>query len=47
MFVRAGEIFCRLMAWILRLVHRNVIPMGITWEASHGMGWDTTHLYFP
>jgi len=23
---------------ILRLVHRNVIPMGIPWETSHGMG---------
>jgi len=22
-----------------RLVHGNVIPMGIPWEKSHGMGW--------
>jgi len=27
---------------ILRLVHGNVIPMGIPWETSHGMGWDGT-----
>jgi len=25
---------------ICRLVHGNGIPMGITWETSHGMGWD-------
>jgi len=25
---------------ILKLVHGNVIPMGIPWETSHGMGWD-------
>jgi len=30
-----------------RLVHGNGIPMGIPWETSHGMGWDSTHLYFP
>jgi len=30
-----------------RLVHWNVIPMGIPWETSHGMGCDSTHLYFP
>jgi len=24
-----------------RLVHRNVIPMGIPWETSHGMGQHT------
>jgi len=29
-----------------RLVHRNVIPMGIPWETSHGLAWDSTHLYF-
>jgi len=23
-----------------RLVHGNFIPVGIPWEASHGMGWD-------
>jgi len=23
-----------------RLVHGNVIPMGIPWEMSHGIGWD-------
>ena len=23
-----------------RLVHGNVIPMGIPWETSHGIGWD-------
>jgi len=22
-----------------RVVHGNVIPMGIPWETSHGMGW--------
>ena len=33
-------------ARITRLVHGNVIPMGIPWERSHGMGWDSTHLYF-
>jgi len=25
---------------IIRLVHENVIPVGIPWETSHGMGWD-------
>jgi len=25
-----------------RLVHGNVIPIGIPWETSHGMGWDGT-----
>ena len=39
------------MIWCIyqkhRLVNRNVIPMGIPWETSHGMGCDSTHLYFP
>ena len=26
---------------IARLVHGNVIPMGIPWETSHGMGQHT------
>ena len=21
--------------------------MGFPWESSHGMGWDSTHLYLP
>ena len=27
-----------------RLVHGNVIPMGIPWETSHGMGRDRRKL---
>jgi len=30
-----------------RLVHGNVIPMGIPWETSHGMGWVGTDKYVP
>jgi len=32
---------------IPRLIHGNGIPMGIPWETSHGMAWDSTPLYFP
>ena len=35
-------VFC-VSSLIFRLVHGNGIPMGITWEMSHGMGWDYTH----
>ena len=32
---------------LIGLVHGNVIPVGIPRETSHGMGRDSTHLYFP
>jgi len=41
------EEFHDFRAGISRLVHGNWIPMGIPWETTHGMGWDSTHLYFP
>ena len=28
---------------IFRIVHENGIPMGILWEMSHAMGWDSSH----
>jgi len=28
-----------------RLVHGNVIPMGIPWETPHGLRWDGTSIH--